>query len=405
MRFYLEYINHLGRLQKKSARLVRQAHQPVRHAGFTITEVLLAGVMMLIAVLVSGIGVINLLRSNYRANADSEIRNNLNRTLEFVSDEVRRARIIVPTEGEIDPTNVPNWEKIKADKGARAVLAFRIPDPNNPIIALPGQIVYYTTGPENSLTGPRVLWRFGPNLDDNGNYITPEQIGTWIPSPVTDMLAAKPADKANCDQDFNRIPANPSSADGFYTCVRQLGGQVILNANAQVEMTTLTAGERDKVDYAASTRVATRAICSKSDAICLIPPPDPTFNLGSNLGAKNIETIPVLTTAANVMAELIQGPDCSPCTVAASPDPNAQPTGVAIPSTLQVNAGEAVIINVNDLYNNRTVDPNTGKTIEAYTSKSSNPPISLNNNQVLLVFTTSTTPLNSYQVLLTITPR
>jgi len=87
MRFYLEYINHLGRLQKKSA------HRRLQ-AGFTITEVLLAGVMMLIAVLVSGIGVINLLRSNYRANADSEIRNNLNRTLEFVSDDLRRARII-----------------------------------------------------------------------------------------------------------------------------------------------------------------------------------------------------------------------------------------------------------------------------------------------------------------------
>jgi len=45
MRFYLEYINHLGRLQKKSA------HRRLQ-AGFTITEVLLAGLMMLIAVLV-----------------------------------------------------------------------------------------------------------------------------------------------------------------------------------------------------------------------------------------------------------------------------------------------------------------------------------------------------------------
>ncbi len=53
MRFYLEYINHLGRLQKKSA------HRRLQ-GGFTITEVLLAGLMMLIAVLVAGIGLINL---------------------------------------------------------------------------------------------------------------------------------------------------------------------------------------------------------------------------------------------------------------------------------------------------------------------------------------------------------
>ncbi|MBD2115444.1 MULTISPECIES: PulJ/GspJ family protein [Microcystis] len=394
MRFYLEYINHLGRLQKKSA------HRRLQ-AGFTITEVLLAGVMMLIAVLVSGIGVINLLRSNYRANADSEIRNNLNRTLEFVSDDLRRARIIAPTEAAIDTTQVPDWGKIKVDKEALAVLAFRIPDPNNPIIALPGQIVYYTTDPENSLTGPRVLWRYGPNLDANGNY---DITSSWQHSPVTDMLA-EDAVNPNCPTDFNRIPANPSSADGFYTCVRTGGDQVILNANAQVEMTTLTAGKRDKVDYAASTRFATRAICSKSDPICLITPPEPTFDLGANIGAKKIATIPVLNIAANVTAEVIQGPNCSPCSVAASPDPNAPPPGVDIPSTVPVNAGEAVIIRVNDLINNQFPDTSQGQEINAYTSTSTNSPRTLNNNQVLLVFTTSTTPLNSYQVLLTITPK
>jgi len=405
MRFYLEYINHLGRLQKKSALLVRQAHQPFRHAGFTITEVLLAGVMMLIAVLVSGIGVINLLRSNYRANADSEIRNNLNRTLEFVSEDVRRAKIIAQTESSILTDQVPQARA----SGARAVLAFRIPDPSNPIQILPDQIVYYTTGPENGLTGPRVLWRFGPELDANGNYITPDQIDTWRSSPVTDMLAAPaPAPGGICSDpgNFRLIAVNPNPVvDGFYACVRDGGGQVILNANAQVEMTTLTAGKRDKVDYAASTRFATRAICSKSDPICLITPPEPTFDLGANIGAKKIATIPVLNIAANVAAELIQGPNCSPCSVAASPDPNAPPPGVDIPSTVPVNAGEAVIIRVNDLINNQFPDTSQGQEINAYTSTSTNSPRPLNNNQVLLVFTTSTTPLNSYQVLLTITPK
>ncbi|MFM7794528.1 MAG: type II secretion system protein J, partial [Microcystis panniformis] len=98
MRFYLGYINHLVSLQKKSARLVRQAHQPVRQAGFTITEVLLASAMMVIVISVAGDAVINLLRSNYRANAGTEIQNNLNRTLEFVSDEVRRAKTIADSE-------------------------------------------------------------------------------------------------------------------------------------------------------------------------------------------------------------------------------------------------------------------------------------------------------------------
>ncbi|MFM7478972.1 MAG: hypothetical protein ACKO2T_25480, partial [Microcystis aeruginosa] len=148
--------------------------------------------------------------------AGTEIQNNLNRTLEFVSDEVRRASIIAKTETEITSTQVPT--------GARAVLAFQIPNPNSPGQILPNQIVYYTNGPENSLTGPRVLWRFGPDLDVNGNYINPAD-----------------------------------TVDGFFTCIRAGGGQVILNANAQVEMTTVTNGNRDKVNYSLSTRVSPRA--------------------------------------------------------------------------------------------------------------------------------------------------
>jgi type II secretory pathway component PulJ len=250
MRFYLGYINHLGRLQKKSARLVRQAHQPVRQAGFSVTEVLLASLMMLIAISVSGIGVTNLLRSNYRANAGTEIQNNLNRTLEFVSDEVRRAKTIADSEAAITSTQVPT--------GARPVLAFQISDPNNPGQApLNEQIVYYTQNSQtgDSLTG-LVLWRYGPNLDENGNYITPEDIDSWIPSPVTDMLAAA-ANNPNCPTGFTRIPAD--TVDGFYACIRAGGGQVILNANAEVEMTTVTNGNRDKVDYSVSTRVSPRA--------------------------------------------------------------------------------------------------------------------------------------------------
>ena len=245
MRFYLGYINHLVSLQKKSARMVRQAHQPVRQAGFTITEVLLASAMMVIVISVAGDAVINLLRSNYRANAGTEIQNNLNRTLEFVSDDVRRAIIIANSEAAITSTQVPT--------GSRAVLAFQIPNPNSPGQILPNQIVYYTKDPENSLTGPRVLWRYGPNLDANGNY---DITSPWQHSPVTDRLAAT-ANNPNCPTGFTRIPAD--TVDGFYACIRAGGGQVILNANAQVEMTTVTNGNRDKVNYSLSTRVSPRA--------------------------------------------------------------------------------------------------------------------------------------------------
>lgn len=400
MRFYLEYINHLGRLQKKSA------HRRLQ-AGFTITEVLLAGLMMLIAVLVAGIGLINLLRSNYRANADSEIRNNLNRTLEFVSDEVRRARIIANSETAITSTKVPT--------GAKAVLAFQIPDPNNPSLApLDEQIVYYTTGPKDSLTGPQVLWRFGPNLDANGNYTTPDDILTWQHSPVTDMLAAT-VNEPNCPEDFNRIPTNLSAVVGFYTCVHKTGGnQVILNANAQVKMTT-----NEKVEYSVSTRVFSRAT---SEIVYLTTPtptptstptptptPTPPFYKTPGTGATT-PTLPIVTVPATVTAEVIKGGTCtfsSSCGVVTAPDKDlpGKPEG-ALGSPVLANAGDGIVVFVDGLRN--VYEDTRTQTVEVYTSDSNDLPPdsnSLTKNQILLVFTTKTTPPNSYQILVTIEPK
>ena len=406
MRFYLEYINHLGRLQKKSS------HRRLQ-AGFTITEVLLAGLMMLIAVFVAGNGLINLLRTNYRANADSEIRNNLNRTLEFVSDEVRRARIIANSQAAIITTKVPDWEKIP---GARAVLAFQIPDPSNPVKLepLPNQIVYYTRDPENSLTGPRVLWRFGPNLDANGNYITPDKIDTWIRSPVTDMLAAA-AVNPNCPAGFNKISDPP---EGFFACVGAGGNQVILNANAQVKMTT-----NEEVRYSVNTRVFTRAC----QTFCLTSPTSTTtsttttstdaptgYSLKRGSGTTKL-TLPILTVAATVKAELIKGDPCtlstsSPkCGVVTAPDIDLyarEPEG-DFRSAVEAAVGDAIVVYVKG-FRNVYEDPGQ-QTVDAYTSDTGLPSDikiePLTNNQILFVFTTKTTPSTSYQILVTVAPK
>ena len=385
MRFYLEYINHLGRLQKKSA------HRRLQ-AGFTITEVLLAGLMMLIAVLVAGIGLINLLRSNYRANADSEIRNNLNRTLEFVSDEVRRAKIIAENEIEIRPTQPLNWEEIP---GARAVLAFQIPDPGNPSYPLDRQIVYYTRNPdpdEISLTGPRVLWRYGPQLDANGNYDT----FNWQHSPVIDRLAAAVNDP-NCPEGFTRIPANDGDVDGFYTCVPEGRNQVILRAKAQVRMTT-----NEELENSVSTRVFPRP-CQK---FCDLDPPT-YFYLTADAGADpDKRHIPIVIVPATVKAEIIQGGTCtfSPsCGVLTAPkgDLPGTPEG-AFGSPVDAIPGDGIAVHVDELHN---VYGAQTRDVDVYTSDSRDSPRNLDNNQVLFVFTTKTTPPNSYQILVTIEPQ
>ncbi|TRU46665.1 MAG: hypothetical protein EWV49_16620 [Microcystis aeruginosa Ma_QC_Ch_20071001_S25] len=390
MRFYLEYINHLGRLQKKSS------HRRLQ-AGFTITEVLLAGLMMLIAVFVAGNGLINLLRTNYRANADSEIRNNLNRTLEFVSDEVRRAKIIAKSQAEIITDKVPGWEDIPG--APQAVLAFQIPDPRNPNNLLVQQIVYYTRNPENSLTGPRVLWRYGPNLNANGNY----EIVNYIHSPVTDMLGAAAVNR-NCPANFNRIPANTDDVGGFFACVHEDRNRVILNANAQVNMTT-----NEKVEYSVSTTVFPRA-CRK---FCDLD--DPTsFYQSRGRGSPDAPSLPIVIVPATVTAKVIKGTTCTfsdTCGVLTAPDDiklrNGKPEK-PLDSPVDADAGDAIMVHVDGL-RNAYIDYTKQTPTVAYTSDTGLPSDinidPLTNNQILFVLTTTTTPPTSYQILVTITPK
>jgi hypothetical protein len=343
---------------------------------------------------------INLLRTNYRANADSEIRNNLNRTLEFVSDEVRRAKIIANSQAEIITDKVPDWEEIP---GARAVLAFQIPDPRNPNNLLVQQIVYYTRNPENSLTGPRVLSRYGPNLNANGNY----EIGNYIHSPVTDMLGAAAVNR-NCPANFNRIPANTDDVGGFFACVHEDRNRVILNANAQVNMTT-----NEKVEYSVSTTVFPRACRGFCDL------DDPTsFYQSSGRGAQNeVPSLPIVIVpaGATVTAKVIKGTTCTfsdTCGVRTAPDdPNLLPIlepEKPLDSPVDADAGDAIMVHVDGL-RNAYIDYTKQKPTVAYTSDTGLPSDinidPLTNNQILFVLTTTTTPPTSYQILVTITPK
>ena len=109
---------------------------------------------------------------------------------------------------------------------------------------------------------------------------------------------------------------------------------------------------------------------------------------------------------ANVTAKVIQG-NCASCTVATIGPPNG--TGTvrqkgAMGSTVQADAGDGIRIDVNDLLSNFSWTP-PYQQVDVYTSDSSDSPRNIDNNQVLFVFTTTTTVQNSYQVLVTITPR
>lgn len=247
-------------------------------AGFTLTEVLVAAMLTTIVMMIAGMGLVNMLRSNYKANAASEIRNNIDRTIEFVSDEVRRAEFIADDLSKVDSTAK---DAIEA-KGGKVVLAVRLPEYQD-------QIIYYTKAAAAPWFGPRVLYRFGPPLATNGEFEKDDTYknadgkytaANWTHSPLIDMLVGEDqvTDK-DCDPyrnnekpDNNRTndpagwkmlpqestdPSMMEKLDGFFVCVK--GQLVMLRLNSTVPLTT-----KEKLTYNVDTTVYGRSALAGS---------------------------------------------------------------------------------------------------------------------------------------------
>jgi hypothetical protein len=215
------------------------------------------------------------------------------------------------------------------------------------------------------------------------------------------LEAPAPAVNLDCPANFNRIPAKTDDLGGFFACVGADGNQVILNANAQVNMTT-----NEKVEYSVSTRVFTRAC----QTFCLTSPtPTPPYYVDSGGGTKRPLTIPVLTVAATVKAEVIVGKTCTfgpSCGVVAAPQLglSGREAEEHFDSNVNADAFDNIVVFVDGLRNDETATQTL-----VYTSDTSLPSGSkisaLTNNQILFVLTNTSTPPTSYQILVTITPK
>lgn len=65
--------------------------------GFTLIELLVAMSITMIVVSLSGFGLVTIMSANNKGEADTQRRTNLNRALDFISDEVRTASIVTST--------------------------------------------------------------------------------------------------------------------------------------------------------------------------------------------------------------------------------------------------------------------------------------------------------------------
>lgn len=220
------YKKKLGKLLKKT--------KP--NSGFTLTELLTGLIMSIFVTGALGFGLIQIMSLTRRGTEQTNARNEANRALEFISDEIRRAQTLdddLSEDLDNDPTTAETNPAVNfpAQAGRNVVLSLNIPEVNNSAtLGSDGnantteRIVYYLEAANDTWQGPLVLYRWGPPLDANGNYTN----NTWQSEALIDGISA--GDPEDCN---GTSTANP----GFLACINtdSTSAQIFLTGGVDID--------------------------------------------------------------------------------------------------------------------------------------------------------------------------
>lgn len=219
------------------------APAPSVTAGFTLTELLIAALLTgLLATATIG-SLTQMMQLNQRAAAQMTRRQELDRALGFIGDEVHHAAAIIPDATADLSTIAPNFNPSRKTP----ILVLTLPDADEPVI-------YYLRDKTATWFGPKVLYRWGPPLKANGLYSnespnhTLQHPNLWPYEAVVDVMDDKrPIPNPPCPPGWMSNPPE-SERQGAYTCVDSQGtlaeivlrGQILEASGISQEIHTLS---------------------------------------------------------------------------------------------------------------------------------------------------------------------
>jgi hypothetical protein len=196
-------------------------------SGFTLFELLLAAILTAAIAAASISALAEILRINQENEFESLRRQDLNRGLEFIADEIRGAAAIAPDAAD-DLKNAPQFS---LPGGASVVLSLRVP-------GISERVIYYLAANErcsqdsNAWLPPRVICRWGPHFNADGNYSNPTTPNLWQRMALIDVIDDGTI-TPQCPTQWLPNPAN--SARGFYACIDPTGRIAEVHLRGQVD--------------------------------------------------------------------------------------------------------------------------------------------------------------------------
>jgi Tfp pilus assembly protein PilW len=203
------------------------------HSGYTLVELILASVVTVLVISAAGMGVVFMTQKNMIASADGDIKYNLGRAVDFMSEEIKTASSVAT--GVAIPTGTCG-----SDAGTTSTLRVTIPftatSGSSSGTSSPYSVYYYTKAPGSPWLGSNAIYRCGPNLNADGTIATDSITGlpgTSSGQMLVDLIASgKEPNDGGC------TGAYPSANVGFFVCVN--GKMVEIHAAASAQNNTVS---------------------------------------------------------------------------------------------------------------------------------------------------------------------
>jgi type II secretory pathway pseudopilin PulG len=213
-------------VNKLALKMLSFLKNPNNSSGFTLIELVVAAALSTMVLLAAGGGLAFMNQNNKIAKSESDRRAELNRALDFMADEIRQAQptnsvTAIATDASSNlSTAAPNF----TSTGKTPVLRLQLPGASEPVI------YYLAAKPTGSpWFGPNIIYRWGPTMNNSGQYTDLATPATWQDKPLVDSIVnTAPSTTPSCPSGWTLNPPS-GSVTGFYTCVDSTGKIASLN--------------------------------------------------------------------------------------------------------------------------------------------------------------------------------
>jgi prepilin-type N-terminal cleavage/methylation domain-containing protein len=231
-----------------------------RDLGFTLIELLVAIAITGIVITLTGSGLYTLMNANQRSQTETTERLELEQALAFMTDEIKMSKQITFSL----PATSDKYSSFRQASGssAKEIILVLNPATNS---ELTDPIIYYLADPPNRSVwnGPRVIYRWGPTLMQNGKYsdgngkdiseksfdptVGVEYYNEVLIDRIGDTVSG--AAKIDCDRNHQAVPIVAKRL-GFYACIAADGKSVKLWMHKQPN----SSGKSQSIDALVGTR-------------------------------------------------------------------------------------------------------------------------------------------------------